>query len=136
MPFCMGCYAPNQIRSNGIGREYQRQFISSVRSHPDRTPLSRIRGRSELNPRIEGQECGIRPHCCSSLHVHIAQIEFDEHMYRMAKESCDQAATRILAERRDPTEDPQQGNRYMRREPRRHHSATIEGINERFEIDY
>ena len=41
VPFCMGCYAPNQIRSNGIGREHQRQFISSVRSHPDRTPLSR-----------------------------------------------------------------------------------------------
>ena len=61
VPFCMGCYAPNQIRSNGIGREHERQFISSVRSHPDRTPLSRIRGRSELYPRFEEQGREARP---------------------------------------------------------------------------
>ena len=90
VPFCMGCYVSNQIRSNGIGRENQRQFISSVRSHPDRTPLSRIRGRSELYPRIEDQGCEARSDRRSSLHVHHAYIEFDERLCGMVEESSGQ----------------------------------------------
>ena len=68
VPSCMGCYESNQTRSNGIGREHKRQFISSVRSHPDRTSLSRIRGRSELYPRSEEQGRETRSDRRSSLH--------------------------------------------------------------------
>ena len=127
VPFCMGCYAPNQIRSNGIGREHERQFISSVRSHPDRTPLSRIRGRSELYPRSEDQGCETRPDRRSSLHIHHAHIEFDERLRGMVEESRGQKTDRILAERRVLAEDPQQGHNHIEREPRRHHSPTVDG---------
>ena len=127
VPFCMGCYAPNQIRSNGIGREHERQFISSVRSHPDRTPLSRIRGRSELYPRSEEQGRETRSDRRSSLHVHHAHIEFDERLRGMVEESSGQEAARILSEGRDLAEDPQQGHRHIGREPRRHHRTVMEG---------
>ena len=127
VPFCMGYYEANQIRSNGIGRENQRQFISSVRSHPDCTPLSRIRRSSELYPRSEDQGREARPDRRSSLHIHHAHIEFDERLCGMVEESSGQEAARILAEGRDLAEDPQQGHRHIGGEPRRHHRTVMEG---------
>ena len=104
-----------------------RQFISSVRSHPDRTSLSRIRGRSELYPRSEEQGCEARSDRRSSLHIHHAHIEFDERLCGMVEEPRGQETARILSEGRDLAEDPQQGHRHIGREPRRHHRTVMEG---------